>query len=65
MNNVGPSDSPAALVAIIIAARRANDRELERSARRELDRRFNVKLSFASGDTRQAGRQPQGVADAN
>jgi hypothetical protein len=65
MSNAGPSDSPAALVAIIIAARRAGDRDLERSARKELDRRFSVKLSFASGDTRQAGQQPQGVADGD
>ena len=60
MSNAGPNDSPAALVAIIIAARRAGDRELERSARKELDRRFNVKLSFASGETRQDGATAPG-----
>ena len=37
----------ATLVAIIVAARRADDRELERQARRELLERHGVKLSFA------------------
>jgi hypothetical protein len=40
--------SPATLVAIIVAARRAGDRELEREARHELQSRFGVKLHFAS-----------------
>jgi hypothetical protein len=39
--------SPATLVAIIVAARRDGDRELERQARRQLEERFGVKLSFA------------------
>ena len=41
------SESPATLVAIIVAARRAGDRELEREARHKLQERFGVKLSFA------------------
>lgn len=41
------TNSPATLVAIIVAARRAGDRELEREARRRLEERFGVKLSFA------------------
>jgi hypothetical protein len=41
------SDSPATLVAIIVAARRAGDRELEREARRQLEERFGVRLTFA------------------
>jgi hypothetical protein len=46
------SESPATLVAIIVAARRAGDRELERETRRRLEERFRVKLSFArSPDT--------------
>ena len=36
----------ATLVAIVVAARRAGDRELERQARRELQERHGVKLSF-------------------
>jgi len=40
-------ESPATLVAIIVAARRAGERELERSMRRELEERHRVKLNFA------------------
>jgi hypothetical protein len=40
------TDSPATLVAIIVAARRAGDRALEREMRRQLDERFGVRLSF-------------------
>jgi hypothetical protein len=43
------AESPATLVAIIVAARRAGDRELEREARRRLEERFGVKLSFVRG----------------
>lgn len=39
--------SPASLVAIIVAARRAGDRELERESRSNLQERFGVKLQFA------------------
>ena len=38
--------SPATLVAIIVAARRAGNRELEREMRRQLEQEFGVKLSF-------------------
>jgi hypothetical protein len=41
------TDSPATLVAIVVAARRARDRELEREARRQLEERFGVRLTFA------------------
>jgi len=41
-------DGPATLVAILVAARRAGDRELEREARRQLEERFRVKLRFLS-----------------
>ena len=46
-------ESPSTLVAIIVAARRAGDRELERDARRSLEDRYGVRLSFAreSADT--------------
>jgi len=40
-----PADS---LVAIVVAARRAGDRQLERLARRELLERHRMKVSFAS-----------------
>jgi hypothetical protein len=39
--------SPATLVAIIIAARRAGDRELESETRLRLKDRFGVTLNFA------------------
>jgi len=51
--------SPATLVAIIVASRRVGDRELERETRRELERRFGVKLRFAQELVAQ-----KGVADA-
>jgi len=47
MNTISATDSPASLVAIIVAARRAGDRDLERAARRELTARYGVKLIFA------------------
>ena len=40
--------SPETLVAIIVAAKRAGDRELERRARATLESVFGVKLTFAS-----------------
>ena len=40
-------ESPSTLVAIVVAARRAGDRELEKDARRKLEERFGVKLTFA------------------
>lgn len=43
----GRSESPATLVAILVAARRAGDRELERETRHKLEQRFGVKLTFA------------------
>jgi hypothetical protein len=42
-----PTDGPAILVAIIVAARCAGDRELEREARRRLEEQFRIKLCFA------------------
>ena len=39
-------ESPAALVAVIVAANRTGDKDLERSARNELERKFGVKLLF-------------------
>ncbi len=41
------SESPATLVAILVAARRAGDKELERETRHQLEQRFGVKLTFA------------------
>jgi hypothetical protein len=49
VNNVSDvtcNDSPSSLVAIIVAARRARDKELERAAKTELETRFGVRLSF-------------------
>lgn len=47
------ADSPAALVAIIRAARLGSDRDLERAARRELAERFGIRLTFQAADERQ------------
>jgi hypothetical protein len=47
----------ATLVQIVVAARRAGDRELERQARRELQERHGVKISFA-----RESRDGKGVA---
>ena len=41
-------ESPAALVAVIVAAHRTGDRDLELAASNELLQKFNVKLTFAS-----------------
>jgi hypothetical protein len=54
------TESPATLVAIIVAARRAGNRELEREMRRQLEQRFRVKLSFA----RETNDSTKGVSDA-
>jgi hypothetical protein len=40
-------EGPSTLVAILVAARRAGDRALEKDARRKLEERFGVKLTFA------------------
>ena len=39
--------SPSTLVATIVAAKRAGYRDLERTARRELEERFGIKISFS------------------
>jgi len=48
-------DSPATLVAIIVAARRAGDRELERDARQKLLDRYGVRLNFTHAADDQQG----------
>ena len=45
--------SPASLVAIIVGARRAGDRDLERLMRDELRQRYGIRLTFA-----RTGREP-------
>ncbi len=54
------TESPATLVAIIVAARRAGNRELEREMRRQLEQRFRVKLSFVQ----EQDQSSRGVSDA-
>ena len=49
------TESPATLVAIIVAARRAGNRELEREMRRQLEQQFQVRLSFARESTDRTG----------
>ncbi len=46
MNQESHTESPATLVAIIVAARRSGNRELEREMRRQLEHQFHVRLSF-------------------
>jgi len=53
MSEAGTTDSPASLVAIIVAARRAGDKDLERQARRELQRRFSLSVNFTRPKDRQ------------
>ncbi len=52
MPTTPPTYCPSAdgLVAIIVAARRSGDRDLERRARRELHDRHGIRLSFATAD---------------
>ncbi len=46
-NTLSQDGSPATLVAIIVAARKSGNRDLERQMRRELKEQFQVTLSFA------------------
>ena len=46
------TENPATLVAIIVAARRSGNRDLEREMRRQLEQRFRVKLSFVQESER-------------
>jgi hypothetical protein len=43
-------------MAIIVGARRAGDRELERLMRDELRQRYGIRLSFAQPDRRDSGK---------
>ena len=47
MNPDPYTENPATLVAVIVAARRSGNRELERSMRRKLEQQFQVKVRFA------------------
>jgi hypothetical protein len=42
-----PPDSPATLVAILVAAHKTGDRELELEMRTRLEEQYGVKLTFA------------------
>jgi hypothetical protein len=48
--------SPATLVAIIVAARKAGDRELEREAKRKLRERYGVHVRFVRETERGVSR---------
>jgi len=39
-------ESPLPLVAILVASKRTGDRDLERTARFELEERFGMKIAF-------------------
>ena len=45
------NNSPAVLVAILIAAKRVRDRDLERAARAELESVFGIRVRFLSNRT--------------
>lgn len=49
------TESPSTLVAILVAARKAGDRELERHARQALLERHNLKLTFGKPPTTEQG----------
>jgi hypothetical protein len=55
MNEEIHTESPATLVAIIVAARRVGNRELEREMRLQLEQRFQVKLRFVQESSDQKG----------
>ena len=55
MDQESHTESPATLVAIIVAARRAGNRELEREMRRQLEQLFRVRLSFVRETSDQKG----------
>jgi hypothetical protein len=57
MTKTNTTESPATLVAILVAAHRVQDRELEREARQKLEERFGIKLTFKR-------QTDQGWADA-
>ena len=44
------SSLPSTLLAILIAARRGGDRDLERQVRRTLDDEHGIRISFARGE---------------
>lgn len=48
--------SPATLVAILVAARRSGDRDLERHARDRLKNEHGIKVSFARQDGKEVVR---------
>jgi hypothetical protein len=48
--------APPALLAIVQAARRAGDRDLEQTARRELAERFGIELVFKRRRPQEAAR---------
>ena len=47
MSNTACQTLPSTLVAIIVAARRSGDRELERQTRRTLEAEHGMRISFA------------------
>lgn len=52
----GERDGPETLVAILVAARRAGNRPLEREMRRRLRSRYGVRLRFAADSRRDRGQ---------
>ncbi len=59
------TNNPATLVAIIVAARRSNNRELERVMRHQLKQQFRVKLNFIRDADCEKGATPLVSAQRN
>lgn len=54
------NQSPAELVAIVVAAHKAHDRDLERAAKRSLLERFGIRVGFVGqGQTTPSARKQQ------
>jgi hypothetical protein len=51
------TQSPATLVAILVAARRAGDRDLERYARMRLERDHRIRVTFTKEPRRKDASQ--------
>lgn len=58
--------SPASLVAIMVAARKLGDRDLERSAKQLLESEHGVRVSFAMGPKCDLSKDPkrEGLSNA-
>lgn len=56
MNELTSDSNAATLVAIALAARRAGDRELERTAKNALEAKHGIKLTISRGQEREGAK---------